>query len=384
VLFFKKENFFFSWRSRRKKTFMPGAYAACMIHFFPIFSRRAADTEFGAALRRIGIAHRIFAGEVRFNYRSRAQLLLVCIPRLALFALGAGARSLFLARPFPDAVVLGSDVEVLVFSLLRAVRLRRVPIVLGSFIYTTRASGWQNRLRHAFFGLVLARASIVVVHSRLEAERYAKIFARSRTRFVFVPWGTTIDARARLTNGAAALPGQGNIVVAAGKSSRDYRTLIAAVAGTDAQARIICDCFPGDKLPQVTPNVTLLRDCHGEAYLRELANAAIVVVPLTNTEISAGQMVLIQAMGLGKAIIVSDTPTIRDYVTAGHDAVLVPQGNAAALRDAIAHLLTDPAWRERLGRNASTTFDKSCSTEAHLRALIAAAGHNIRSLIETH
>jgi glycosyltransferase involved in cell wall biosynthesis len=343
-----------------------------MIHFFPIFSRRAAETELGAALRRIGVAHRIFAGEVRFNYRSRLELLLVCMPRLALFALGAGVRSLFLARPFPDIVVLGSDVEVLVFALLRALRLRRVRIVLGSFIYTTRAAGWQNRLRQAFFGFVLARAELVVVHSRLEEDRYARIFAGSFTRFVFVPWGTTIDARALLTKGATALPGATKTIVSAGKSGRDYRTLIAALDGADAQARIICDCFPDEAMANALPNVTLLRQCHGDMYLRELADAALIVVPLSHTDISAGQMVVIQAMGLGKAVIVTDTPTIRDYVTAGHDAVLVPPGDPAALRETIARLLADPAERERLGRNASATFDRACSTEAHLRGLIAA------------
>jgi glycosyltransferase involved in cell wall biosynthesis len=343
-----------------------------VIHFFPIFSRAAAETEFGAALRRIGVPHRIFAGEVRFNYRSRLELLLVCIPRLALFALGAAVRSLFLARPFPDSVVLGSDVEVVVFALLRALRLRRARIVLGSFIYTTRAASWQNRLRQAFFGFVLARTDLVVVHSRLEAERYARIFARSHAHFVFVPWGTTIDARARLTNGATALPGAGRLIVSAGKSSRDYPTLIAAIAGTDVKARIICDCFPDEALLAPAPNVTLHRDCHGEDYLRELANAALVVVPLKTTEISAGQMVMIQAMGLGKAIIVSDIPTIRDYVTEGQDAILVPPGNAPALREAITRLLSDPTERERLGQNASTKFNTTCSTEAHLRGVITA------------
>jgi len=342
-----------------------------VIHFFPTFGREAAASPFGEALRQSGVPHRIFAGEVRFNYRSRLELLLVCIPRLAWFAARSVVASLLLSRPPPDVVVVGSDVEVLAFALGRALLRRRVRIVLGSFIFTGRSTSWENTVRRAYFRFVLGRTDLAIVHSRLEVERYRAIFTAPRTRFVFIPWGTTIALRKTVMGDARIAPGEAGVVTA-GKSGRDYRTLFAAMAEVPAELRVICD-YAG-ALAGAVPGArtTVLADCHGLDYFTELARAAVVAIPLAVEDISAGQMVLVQSMGMGKAIVISSTPTICDYVTHGHDALLVPCGDAAALHGAILLLLGDRELRVRLGGNARTTFDADLSTEGHLRRLLAA------------
>lgn len=342
-----------------------------MIHFFPTFGLDAAATPYGEALRQSGVPHRIFAGEVRFNYRSRLELLFVCIPRLAWFAARSTVASLLLSQSAPDVVVVGSDVQVLAFTLARTLLRRRVRIVLASFIFTARSASWANRLRRAYFRFVLRQTDLAVVHSRLEVERYRALFSLPYTRFVFIPWGTTVALREKVMGDARIAPGEEG-VVAAGKSGRDYRTLFAAMAKVPAELRVICDyagalagAVPGER-------TTILTDCHDLDYFTELARASVVAIPLAVDDISAGQMVLIQSMGMGKAIVVSRTPTICDYVTDGHDALLVPCADADALRAAIVRLLGDRALREWLGRNARATFDADLSTEGHLRRLLAA------------
>jgi glycosyltransferase involved in cell wall biosynthesis len=246
-----------------------------------------------------------------------------------------------------------------------------VRIVLGSFIFTGRSASWANTLRRAYFRFVLGRTDLAIVHSRLEVERYRAIFAAPRTRFVFIPWGTTVALRQTVMGDARIAPGEGG-VVAAGKSGRDYRTLFAAMADVPAELRVICD-YAG-ALAGAAPGkrTTILADCHGLDYFTELARAAVVAIPLAVEDISAGQMVLVQSMGLGKAIVISRTPTTCDYVTDGHDALLVPCGDAAAMREAILKLLGDRELRVRLGSNARARFDAELSTEGHLRRLLAA------------
>lgn len=344
-----------------------------MIHFFPTFSRNAETTEFGHALRRIGVEHRIFSDSLSFRYKSRLVLLLVHIPRLMWFAGKMGIASLTLCRPVPDVVVLGSDIEVLVFALIRALTgRRRVRIVLGSFIFTSRRSGWQNRLRHFYYRFVLSHVDMAIVHSRMEVGQNAKIFPGLNTQFRFVPWGTNIDSRQQLIGDARFAPGREDVIVTAGRSQRDYGTLFRAMEGLRAELRVICDYLKEKPSKALSARITLLSDCYGDAYLRELVNATLVVVPVAAGQISAGQMALIQSMGLGKAIIVTDTPTIRDYVTDRHDAWLVPMGDAAGMQEAISCLLQNPKERERLGCNARDTFDAKLSAESHLRGLISA------------
>jgi glycosyltransferase involved in cell wall biosynthesis len=344
-----------------------------MIHFFPIFSKNAENTEFGHALKRIGINHKIFSGHIRFNYRSRLKLVFVCIPRLMLFAGRSAIASLVLSRPVPDAVVLGSDIEVLVFALVRALfRRKSIRLVLGSFIFTSRSSKWQNRLRKAYYQFVLSQVDVAIVHSRLEVDRYARLLAGGPTKFRFVPWGTSLDLRTKLLGNARFAPGLGNQIVTAGKSGRDYVTLFQAMTGVPSELRVICDYLTVQPDRHSSARITHLSNCYGEDYLRELINASLVIVPLAVGDISAGQMVLIQAMGLGKAILVTDTPTIRDYVTDRQNAWVVPRSDVSAMHTAIVQLLEDATERERLGRNAMDTFDTKFSTEGHFRGLINA------------
>jgi glycosyltransferase involved in cell wall biosynthesis len=55
---------------------------------------------------------------------------------------------------------------------------------------------------------------------------------------------------------------------------------------------------------------------------------------------------------MGKALVVSDNPAIRDFIVPNETCLLVPCGDAAAMRAAIVRLWNDPAMCERLGRNA--------------------------------
>lgn len=267
-----------------------------MIHFFPTFSRDAANSPYGEGLRRLGIPFRIIAGDVPFTYRSRLRLVLVCIPNLALFAVRAAVQSLLLSRPRPDIVVLGSDIEVAVFAVVRAVSFRRTRIVLGSFIFTRRGKPFVDFVRLALFRVILAATDSVVVHSRLEMAEYSRLFPG--VRFVFVPWGGSIGGRKTLLEQQGT--GAPAYILAAGKSGRDYATLFRAMQGIDVELRVVCDYAAA--LPPVPPGcrITILADCHGGDYLKQLASASIVVIPLAVDDISAGQMVLIQAMGLAR------------------------------------------------------------------------------------
>lgn len=343
-----------------------------MIHFFPLFDRAAANTPYGDAIRATGVPHRIFATAISFAYRSRLQVLLISMPRLAAFALRAGFASLALSRPAPDAVVISSDIEALIFAALRFLTRRRTRIVLSPFIRTEKRSTLVDALHRAYYAFVLRAVDVAIVHSRLEVARYQALFPRAATRFAFVPYGMGVEDHAALLAAAAPAPAEASVLVAAGKSGRDYATLVRAVHGLAAETRIICNYAPS--LPALPPGnaVRVLSDCHGVDYLREVANATIVIVPLAVADISAGQMAVIQAMALARPLIITDTPTVRDYATHEGNALLVPMGDAAALRAAIARLLADAPLRARLAAAAAETYARRHTTHRFAANLVAA------------
>jgi glycosyltransferase involved in cell wall biosynthesis len=56
-----------------------------------------------------------------------------------------------------------------------------------------------------------------------------------------------------------------------------------------------------------------------------------------------------EAMALGRPVLVSDLPALREIVDPPHRGVVAPAGDATALASAIEALLDDPAKRQRLG-----------------------------------
>lgn len=342
-----------------------------MIHFFPMFSSSAADTPFGEGLRRIGVEHRIFAGSVSRAYRSRVELFTRVLPRILGFAVANAWASLVRARPAPDVVVISSDIEALVFGLVRLLaQRRRTLIAFTPFIYTSRPDRRIEWLRRRYYGFVLRAVDVAIVHSRLELTRYPALFPHARTRYVFAPYGLHVTDREALI-AAAPVPAR-PLVVAAGRSGRDYATLLRAVEGLPVDTHIICD-QPG-LIPPYPANggVRVLADCHEDALIEEMARASVVVVPLSVADISAGQMVLIQAKALQRPLIVTDTPTTRDYVTDGEDGLLVPLGDAAALRAAIQRVTSEPGLADRLARNAAASYLARHDAMSALRAMVAA------------
>jgi glycosyltransferase involved in cell wall biosynthesis len=103
----------------------------------------------------------------------------------------------------------------------------------------------------------------------------------------------------------------------------------------------------------IPKNVTLRFNTGHDETNQLVAGARLHVVPLLDSGHSAGQSVLLRAMAQGKAVVVTDTAGIRDYVRDSETAVLVPPGDAVALRTAIVRLWGDTKERSRIGGTAA-------------------------------
>jgi glycosyltransferase involved in cell wall biosynthesis len=342
-----------------------------MLHFFPTFGNDVGDSPFAHELHALGVEHRLFAQEIILRYRSRIWLLFFGWPKLAAFAIRSAIRSLVRSQPKPTAAVLGSHFEVLAFGAVRSLGISRgTKIVLLGFILTQRPSALENRLRLAYFSAVFRLADTVICHSTLEAERYRRLFKGCHSRFVFMPYGLHISGREQRADVMSSVR---PYILSAGRSGRDYKTLFEAVEGLEIELHVVCDrqaALAGLRLPQ---NVKVLRDCYDDDYVGELRNCQFVVIPLAVSDISAGQMVLVQAMAFAKPTVITRTPTVEEYVRHGDESILVPQGDIESLRGAILQLLADPELTRRLSTHASRAFEERFSMRAYVRHLVACA-----------
>jgi glycosyltransferase involved in cell wall biosynthesis len=80
-----------------------------------------------------------------------------------------------------------------------------------------------------------------------------------------------------------------------------------------------------------------------------LRSAGVVWVP---SQANCGRQVALEAMALGRAIVASDVPCLREVVRDGENGFLVPVGDVVALARRTRLLLQDESLRERLGATA--------------------------------
>lgn len=333
-----------------------------MIHFFLTFAKDASDSPFAQALRDLNVEYRIFSDKISLRYHYRIWLLLVGWPKLGLFALKSAWRSLIRAHPRPDTVVVGSHLEALIFGLARRLLMRRKPsIYLLGFIYTRRRNILLDTLRRFYFGRVFALIDGIICFSSLEIARYKTLFPGARELFKFIPYGLYIHGYEKNAEHCGNPIDPEAYVFSAGRSGRDYQTLFEVFNRIDHPLHVICDSEAALASYVSAPNITVLRNCYDACYVEELRNASIVVVPLAVDDISAGQMVLVQAMAYCKPLVVTQTPTIEDYLIDGTNALLIPRGDSEAMHRAIERLLSDKELAARLAKNAFHTYEtKHC------------------------
>lgn len=246
-------------------------------------------------------------------------------------------------------------------ALLKLVfRRRDVPLVAWCFNLGRTPGGWKARLAR----LVLAQIDVFVVHSRRDVALYAAWLGLPAERFVFVPLSIQDAPRAVREDEAAPF------VLAMGSANRDYRTLAAAAGILGVPTVIVAGAHAveGVSLP---PNVTVrsglsITECH------ELCGRARVnVVPLRNTAFTSGQVTVLDAMMLGKAVVATRAAGTEDYVAEGRNGLLVEPEDPAALAAAIAALWDDPEARARLGAGARRTVEEGSTFRAVAPAMAA-------------
>ncbi len=173
-------------------------------------------------------------------------------------------------------------------------------------------------------------------------------------------------------------PPDGPVLSVGDDHGRDYPTLLAAMAGLPAKLVLKSRRVSAE---QTGPGVCVIGErLASPAYRALFQQACFVVVPLRPMLTASGVGTVLEAMAMGKALVVSDSPGIRDYVTHDETALVVPCGDVAAHRMAIARLWQEPETRSRLGKAARTFVEQHCSFPSH----VARLGPALRDLAERH
>ena len=193
-------------------------------------------------------------------------------------------------------------------------------------------------------------------------------------RVAVIPFGVDVDELLAIPTAAGGPP----VVLAVGRDAgRDWPTLLAAVTGTGWNVELVTRRRQIDGLV-VPTEVTLVGTEPRPDYLRRLAAATVVVIPSHELAYPSGQTVLLEALALGTACVVTTTQALADYTRPGRDCVGVPVGDAAALRRAVSELLGDATLRDQLGREAAAIVRSNFSATQ----MWAAVADRVRAMLD--
>ncbi len=123
----------------------------------------------------------------------------------------------------------------------------------------------------------------------------------------------------------------------------------------DAHLRLVGKNLVGGRLEQfiadsgIGKNVTVTGYVHDPLMRRELAEAAVLVVP---SLLEGFGLIAAEAMMLGTCVIVSDTAGLKSIVKHGQTGLMFPSGDSVQCAREIATVLDSPALRKTLEENA--------------------------------
>jgi glycosyltransferase involved in cell wall biosynthesis len=255
----------------------------------------------------------------------------------------------FLRRRDYDAIYSnGENVSIPLAALFMLARRRPGHVLIGHHLSTPKKK-WFLRFLHRHMDGIFVYASKQLAYGRqvlsIPEEKLHLIPFHADHRFYH-----PIDAPRR------------KMICSAGLEWRDYPTMIEAVRGLDVEVRLAA-ASPWSKHRNETqdrelpPNVSARR--YEYAELRQLyAESAFVVVPLYENDFQGGVTTLLEAMAMGRAVIVTRTTGQRDVIEDGVNGLYVPPADPAALRAAICRLLDHPEEAERLGASARRTIEE--------------------------
>jgi glycosyltransferase involved in cell wall biosynthesis len=275
------------------------------------------------------------------------------------------ACSLLRHRHNCDVVFAPGDLPGLAFAALQRLwPRRRAHIILVDCFWYREKSAWRRVLKKLQMQFCLKSVDACIVLAKREIRAYSKEFGIDQSKFIFIPHHTTLHPhRFHFT------VSNGGYIFAGGNGDRDYHTFIEAVRPLDTPCVIACTDdrrLAGIDMPAHVQRVRAT----AEQFRQLIAGAMIVVVPMEGGHLhSGGQQSFLNAMALGKPVVVMDPEGGCDYIQQGVTGLLVTPGNMIELRQALQYLLEDERRRTDMGARAlviardlspQNTYNKIC------------------------
>jgi glycosyltransferase involved in cell wall biosynthesis len=286
----------------------------------------------------------------------------------------------------------GEHIGIPLALILKLVGERVAHVTIGHRISASKKRPFFRWLR------VQSHISRIALHSRRQYELAIDELGLAPDKLALLPYQADTEFWQPLD-----VPEE-RLICSAGLEFRDYPTLVEAVEGLDVRVVIGAASHWSKRrntASDARPSTNVEVDSFDYFALRALyARAAIVVVPLDDVDFQAGVTTILEAMAMGKPVIVThsvgqtDVVEDRRQITRGvlprsrpesllrqaaaeagivlePNGFYVPPSDPGALRRAIEYLLERPAERKRLGAAGRRTIERLADLDQYVSRLTA-------------
>ncbi|PFG20460.1 glycosyltransferase family 4 protein [Serinibacter salmoneus] len=215
----------------------------------------------------------------------------------------------------------------------------------------------------------LSRFDGLWVLSDAQVEPLRRLLGPRAPRISYVRFGIDTDFFR-----PAPYPSVPRILSVGGDRDRDAATLFAALErvlarhpGLEVTVQTTSALSPPRGV-RVVPRLT-----HAELRREYEAAGLVMLATRPNLHVS-GMTVSLEAMATARPVVVTSSPGMADYVRAGTDGILVPQGDAAALAAGAERLLAAPEQAAAWGRQARERVESEFTTHALCARLARVVG----------
>jgi glycosyltransferase involved in cell wall biosynthesis len=249
---------------------------------------------------------------------------------------------------------------------LRALGLIKIPIVCLAHHPLER--GRATFIRRPWEKLALRGMSAFPSLSRAVAKQI-NVLAGGRSISSALAWGPD------LTFYPPYRPGRKG-VISAGREGRDFRTFGRAASRTSSPVTIVCHThhvvaeFTGFK-----SNVTVLANpsevefTHSE-LIEMYSTSRAIAIPMVETPILCGLSSLLDALGMGRAVIMTRNPLIDIDIEAEGMGFVVAPGDTEGWQRAIQFIEDNPDEAQAMGYRARRFAEERCNSRLFAESLL--------------
>lgn len=237
----------------------------------------------------------------------------------------------------------------------------RGPLVYIAIGLPERLARLRSERMRRLFARALASSSAVLAYSQPECDELRAYMAGygESTRVEFVPFG--VDERAFAPS---VVQPTADVVSIGADSHRDVELFLGVAAEMPSRTfRLVTTADRARALGALPANVEVETDIAFDDMRRRLQQARAVALPVLENSYSGATTVLLQAMALGKPVVVTRTRAIANGydLVDGENCRLVDPGDATGFRRTLAGVLRDEWHARSLGAKARRTVEASLS-----------------------